>query len=133
MKTTDSSDRLKALMRQHTANSVAALPAPATITTTRPPTVAAVITEGQPMRTETTPQNHNISWNRITIRITAGEFEKINNVVIATQQANRTGKVTATDVLRAGLRRIKEQEAISATEIKVLRARDTRFAKTGNV
>lgn len=120
-------------MRQHTANSVAALPAPATITTTRPPTVAAVITEGQPMRTETTPQNHNISWNRITIRITAGEFEKINNVVIATQQANRTGKVTATDVLRAGLRRIKEQEAISATEIKVLRARDTRFAKTGNV
>jgi S-adenosylmethionine synthetase len=87
-----------------------------------PPASAAAIQE-----------NPAVSWNRITIRLTAGEVEKINDVVIATQQANRWSKVTTTDVLRVALRRIKSQEAIDAREIKVLRARDGRFSRGGKV
>jgi hypothetical protein len=75
------------------------------------------------------PENPKVSWDRITIRLTRGELEKINDVVIATQQANRWGRVTTTDILRVALRRVKDQEAIDVWEIKVLRARDGRFTK----
>ena len=78
-------------------------------------------------------QKPNVSWDRITIRLTAGELEKINDVVIATQQANRSGKVTTTDILRVALCRVKDQEAIDAREIKALRARDGRFANGSKV
>ena len=133
MKTLDSKERLKALMRQTTANSVAVVPVAATTTTTQPAAVATAATAGQQTRTATMQQKPNVSWDRITIRLTAGELEKINDVVIATQQANRSGKVTTTDILRVALRRVKDQEAIDAREIRALRARDGRFANKGNV
>ena len=133
MKPTDSSERLKALMRKHTANSIAVTPAPAATTATTPPPVAATTMEVPPTRTATVQGNPKVSWDRITIRLTAGELEKINDVVIATQQANRWGKVTTTDILRVALRRIKSQEAIDLKEIKALRARDGRFAIGGKV
>ena len=133
MKTTDSKERLKALMRQTTANSVAVVPVAATTTATQPPPVAAAATAGQQTRTATMQQKPNVSWDRITIRLTAGELEKINDLVIATQQANRTAKITTTDILRVALRRVKDQEAIDAREIKALRAHDGRFAKAGKV
>ncbi len=122
MKPTDSSERLKALMRQHTANAVAVPPAPT------PPPVSASST-----RSAAIHDHPKASWDRITIRLTIGELEKINDVVIATQQANRWGKVTTTDVLRVALRRVKAQEAIDAKEIQTLRARDGRFARAGKV
>ena len=129
MKSTDSSERLKALMRKHTANAVAIMPAPVTTTATQPAPVVAV-TAQPPTRTATTQPPQNASWNRVTIRLPVGELEKINDVIIATQQANRWGKVTTTDILRVALRRIKDKEAIDATEIKALRMRDGRFAKS---
>jgi hypothetical protein len=49
--------------------------------------------------------------------------------VIATQQANRQSKVTTTDILRAALRRIKDQEALDTTTLKKLRDQDGRLAK----
>ncbi len=79
------------------------------------------------------PENPKVSWDRITIRLTAGELEKINDVVIATQQANRWGRVTTTDILRVALRRVEGQEAIDVREIKALRAHDGRFARGGKV
>src|ERR1035441_11053969 len=125
MKPTDSSERIKALMRQHTAT----MAAPTPTTASRPPPVAAVATAKPAARPAAVPENPKVSWDRITIRLTAGELEKINDVVIATQQANRWGRVTTTDILRVALRRIKNQEAIDAREIKALRARDGRFAR----
>ena len=130
MKPTDSSERIKALMRQHTASAVADMPAhPPTAENRPPPVPVAAITP--PARPAAVPENPKVSWDRITIRLTRGELEKINDVVIATQQANRWGRVTTTDILRVALRRIKDQEAIDAKEIKALRARDGRFAKVG--
>jgi hypothetical protein len=135
MKPTESSERLKALMRRHAANAVAAMPAPATATATAtmPPPVAATTTEAPPARTTGVPDNPKVSWDRITIRLTAGELEKINDVIIATQQASRWGKVTTTDILRVALRRIKNSEAIDVKEIKALRTHDGRFANGGRV
>jgi hypothetical protein len=129
MKPTDSSERIKALMRQHTASMAATMPAPAPTTAARPPPVAATAPAIPPARRAAVPENPKVSWDRITIRLTAGELEKINDVVIATQQANRWGRVTTTDILRVALRRVKDQEAIDAREIKALRAHDGRFAK----
>ncbi|MEI7935202.1 MAG: hypothetical protein WCK27_00805 [Verrucomicrobiota bacterium] len=133
MKPTDSSERIKALMRQHTATMAAPMPAPTPTTALRPPPVAAIATANPTARPAAVPEIPKVSWDRITIRLTAGELEKINDVVIATQQANRWGRVTTTDILRVALRRIKNQEAIDAREIKALRARDGRFARGGNV
>lgn len=131
LKPTDSSERIKALMRQHTASVTATMPAPPPATTLRPPPVAA--TASPPPQLAAAPENPKVSWDRITIRLTKGEVEKINDVVIATQQANRWSKVTTTDVLRVALRRVKDQEAIDAKEIKALRARDGRFTRGGKV
>ncbi len=100
---------------------------------TRPPPVAATARAIPPVRPATVPENPKVSWDRITIRLTAGELEKINDVVIATQQANRWGRVTTTDILRVALRRVKDQEAIDVREIKALRAHDGRFARGGKV
>ena len=132
MKPTESSERIKALMRQHTASAVADMPATEPATASRPPPVAAITTT-PPTRPAAVPELPKVSWDRITIRLTRGELEKINDVVIATQQANRWGRVTTTDVLRVALRRVKDQEAIDAKEIKALRARDGRFTKGGKV
>lgn len=120
-------------MRKTTANSVAVIPATAPAAATQPPQVAAATTESPPTRPATVQESAKVSWDRITIRLTAGELEKINDVVIATQQANRWGKVTTTDIMRVALRRIKNQEALDAREIKALRARDGRFAGSGKV
>jgi hypothetical protein len=133
MKPTDSSERIKALMRQHTASMSAAMPAPTPATASRPPPVAVTATAILPAQPAALPENPKVSWDRITIRLTAGELAKISDVVIATQQANRTAKITTTDVLRVALRRVKDQEAIDAREIKVLRARDGRSTKAGKV
>lgn len=110
-------------MHQHAANAVAAIPATATATA-NPPMVA--VAESSATRTVTEQGGLKENWNRVTIRLPAGELAKINDVVIATQQAIRSCKVTITDILRIGLRRVREQEAISATEIRALR---TRIAK----
>jgi len=99
----------------------------------RPPPVAATAPANPPARRAAMPENPKVSWDRITIRLTAGELEKINDVVIATQQANRWGRVTTTDILRVALRRVKDQEAIDAREIKALRAHDGRFTRGGKV
>jgi hypothetical protein len=133
MKPTDSSERIKALMRQHTASMSAAMPAPAPTTAARPPPVAITGATILPAQPAALPESPKVSWDRITIRLTAGELDKINDVVIATQQANRTAKITTTDILRVALRRVKDQEAIDAREIKALRARDGRFTKGGRV
>jgi hypothetical protein len=133
MKPTESSERIKALMRQHTASMAATMPAPAPTTAIRPPPVAATATTSPVARPAAATENPKVSWDRITIRLTAGELEKINDVVIATQQANRWGRVTTTDILRVALRRVKDQEAIDTREIKALRARDGRFTKRGKV
>lgn len=77
--------------------------------------------------------NAAVKWDRVTIRLTVGELEKINDVVIATQQANRTGKITTTDVLRTALRRLKDQEAIRSAEIAALRAQDARISNRRNI
>ena len=132
MKPTESSERIQALMRQHTANAVADMPAPVTTTASRPPPAPAA-TVSQPARPAAVPDNPKVSWDRITIRLTRGELEKINDVVIATQQANRWGRVTTTDILRVALRRIKDREEIDVREIKALRARDGRFTNGGKV
>jgi len=132
MKPTESSERIKALMRQHTANAVADMPAPTPAPASRPPPVPAA-TASPPALPAALPENPKVSWDRITIRLTRGELEKINDVVIATQQANRWGRVTTTDILRVALRRVKDQEAIDAREIKALRARDGRFTKGNKV
>ena len=125
MKPNDSRERLKALMRTTAANSIAAPQTPVLATATaNPPSVA--ITETPATRTATVQNGNRANWNRVTIRLPAGELAKINDVVIATQQATRSSKVTTTDILRVALRRIKDQEAISAAEISVLR---TRFVK----
>jgi hypothetical protein len=134
MKPTESSERIKALTRQHTASMAAApMPASTPATASRPPPVATIATANPPTRPATVPETPNVRWDRITIRLTAGELEKINDVVIATQQANRSGRVTTTDILRVALRRVKDQEAIDAREIKALRARDGRFARDRKV
>ena len=133
MRQTDSSERIKALMRQHTATMAAPMPAPTPATASRPPPVAAVAMAHPLPQPAAVPETPKVSWDRITIRLTAGELEKINDVVIATQQANRSGRVTTTDILRVALRRVKDQEAIDAREIKALRARDGRFAKSRKV
>ena len=129
MKPTDSSERLKALMRKHTANAAAVMPTAVTTAANQPPPVAVATVAQTATSTITAQQRSNVSWNRVTIRLPAGELEKINDVIIATQQANRWGKVTTTDILRVALRRINDQEAIGANEIRALRARDGRFAK----
>ena len=110
-------------MHQHAANAVATTPAPTTAPANPPPVAVA---EAPAMRMPTEQGSLKENWNRVTIRLPVGELAKINDVVIATQQAIRSGKVTTTDILRIGLRRIREQEAISATEIRALR---TRIAK----
>ena len=121
-------------MRRHTANSIAVMPAPTPAATAiLPPPVAATIMADPPAPAATMQENPKVSWNRVTIRLTAGEVEKINDVVIATQQANRSSKVTTTDVLRVALRRIKSREAVDAGEIRALRARDGRFSRDGRV
>ena len=124
MKTTDSREKLKALMRTTAANQVAAIPSPVTVTATASPPVA--IAERPEPQTATGQGSLKANWNRVTIRLPVGELAKINDVVIATQQAIRSGRVTITDILRVALRRIKDQEAISAAEIRALR---TRFIK----
>lgn len=133
MKPTETSERLKNLMRAHKANSVAGVPA---VIPTAPaitsPTVAAVASPAaaRPASATTQPKAR---WDRVTIRLPAGELQKINDVVIATQQANRWSKVTTTDILRAGLRRIKEHEAVDAASLKALREQDGRLSKAKTV
>jgi hypothetical protein len=126
LKPTDSSERIKALMRQTTANMTAQPPATAL---RPPPPVAVTPTANSLARPAAPPNTPKVSWDRITIRLTAGEIQKINDVVIATQQANRQSRVTATDVLRAALRRIKDEEALAASVINALHEHDGRLTK----
>lgn len=129
MKQTDSRERLKALMRQHTATVTTAMPAQAPAADSRPPRTATVNPPlSQPATA--TPQTQNVRWDRITIRLTVGELQKINDVVIATQQATRTAKVTTTDILRVALRRVKDYEALDAGELKAVRAPDKRLPRS---
>jgi hypothetical protein len=128
MKTNDSTQRLKDMMRRQSSLAVT-IPAPAAVAPVAPvaPSPPAIVatpaSQGKPA----------VKWDRVTIRLTAGELEKINDVVIATQQANRTAKITTTDVLRVALRCVKDQEAIKGTEIEALRAQDARSSKRQNV
>jgi len=126
MKPTETSERLKTLMRTHKANSIAVASAPAPIPPAAPPIVAATLAPApaKPQRSFGKPR-----WERVTVRLMQEELQKINDVVIATQQAHRFSKVTATDILRAGLRRIKDQEVIDMATLKALRDDDGRMAK----
>lgn len=117
-------------MHQHAANASVATPAPAK-TAINPLPVAIAEATATPTLRDRGGQRAN--WNRVTIRLPAGELAKINDVVIATQQAIRSSKVTTTDILRIGLRRVQDQEAISTAEIQALRAADARFTKDKTV
>jgi len=129
MKTTDSGERLKILMRKQSALAEASAPPPAAIA----PVVAKSLLASQSPLAPTNRTSSAVKWDRVTIRLTAGELEKINEVVIATQQANRTAKVTTTDVLRTALRRVEDGEAIQAADIQALRAQDARSSERRNV
>ena len=76
-----------------------------------------------------TPANPNRGWDRVTIRLMSHELEKLNDLVIAAQQANRNSKITSTDVMRIALRRLEDPTAITATELQALRADDGRIRK----
>lgn len=84
----------------------------------------------QPARDTVEPENQGPIWSRITVRLTAGEAGKINDVVIATQQANRWAKITATDVIRIALSRVKENEAIDANALRKLRGGSKRSTRS---
>lgn len=128
-KPTDSAERLKALMRQHTAKMSAPPPFP-TIQATLPSSTAETNTVAKTTRMTVDPEKQDPIWSRITVRLTAGEAAKINDVVIATQQANRWAKVTATDVVRIALSRVKESEALDANALRRLRGGSKRSPRS---
>lgn len=72
-------------------------------------------------------------WGKVTVRFTATEIQKISDAVIATQQANRTAKVTTSDILRVALRRIKDNEAITTDELKAVSVREARPPRSAAV
>ena len=74
MKTTDSRERLKALIRTHTANSNAVSSATAPLAAAQPPPIAATTTVNTPVQAAIIQQNPKANWNRITIRLRAGEL-----------------------------------------------------------
>ena len=78
------------------------------------------------------PERTPVKWDRVTIRLTEGELTRINDVVIATQQASRDAKITMTDVLRTALMRFKE-DVILPAEIHTLRAQDARMSERHKV
>jgi hypothetical protein len=132
---TDSSERLRALMRKQTALVSHTMSPPTAAPVPQPalPPKAIANPREEPIPSSSIPEDLRASWDRVTIRLKVGELEKINNIVIATQQTTRWSKVTTTDVLRVALRRVKDNEAIDAKELKALRARDRRLTKERGV
>lgn len=132
---TDSSERLRALMRKQTALVSHTISPPAAAPVPQPalPPKAIASPREEPTPSPAIPEDLRASWDRVTIRLKVGELEKINNIVIATQQTTRWSKVTTTDILRVALRRVKDNEAIDAKELKALRARDRRLTKERGV
>jgi len=128
MKTLDKDRaKLKALMEQTAGNAATVTPTATAIAAIRPPPPT---TRPMPSRTQTEGEAiPKIMWGKVTVRFTAGEIQKINDAVIATQQANRTAKVTTSDILRVALRRIKDNEAISASELKAVSGRNARATR----
>ena len=137
MRTSDKSsdrERLKALMQQHTGGlALATQAAPMQATLPRPP--PAAVSKTEPVTLERGGQSDlpKITWGKVTVRLTATELQKINDVVIATQQAHRTARVTTSDVLRVALRRIKDNEAITAENLKAVSVRNSIRSKTAAV
>lgn len=146
MKNSDTKERLKALMRKHTEDAAASA-SNGVATSVRPPpsalspmlqpvtptpsaTVARLSTSQEAIapvtRASVKPQR---GWERVTVRLMNHELEKLNSLVIATQQANRVSKVTSTDVLRIALRRMEDSTCITAAELQALRAEDGRIRK----
>ena len=122
MKTDDSKDRLIRLMQKQTDLAKVSAPPP----TTSPVVSTASLRSGTIEEGREAEIAPSVKWDRVTIRLTGVELEKINAVVIATQQATRNAKITTTDILRVALRRIKDQAPIEGDEIAALRSRDGR-------
>jgi hypothetical protein len=105
MKTSTTTDQLRALMQSH-IETVAVpshpIPEPAVVST--PVAFAQVQT-------------------RFSLRLLPMELEKINSIIKTTMQ-NTGQRITLTDVLRTGLKRMGE--SISSAEVSALRSSDGR-------
>ena len=121
-------------MQQHTGNiALATQSVPMPVPVHRPS--PGVVSKMEPPAEERGGQSDlpRVTWGKVTVRLTAAEIQKINDAVIATQQAHRTAKVTTSDIMRVALRRIKENEAVSAQELKAVSVRETRLRKAASV
>jgi hypothetical protein len=125
-------DQLRSLMSDHTATVAAASPAASALAlpTQRSAATAALPRLSTPSlkppraATPVVPVQAQ-GAERCTVRLTASEIAQVNAIMLKTHQ--RTGKpITASDVLRIGLRRVGEQAPVTADEIAVLRATDGR-------
>ena len=75
-----------------------------------------------------TPTPKTLGIERFTVRLQPDEMDEVNEIIIQAIHDTRE-RITMTDVMRIGVKRIKASGPLSAAEIAALRATDSRRAK----
>ena len=125
-KPSTTTDQLRALMQNHVEVTAASSPANA------PLTPVAAMTLEQPavrplarMKSDQPPVGKWPGSMRYSLRLLPTEIAKINGIVNVSLQ--KTGeRITLTDVLRVGLKRLGDSAPISGAELVALRTTDGR-------